>query len=193
MEIILAPNIILSQTAKEVGKVDSFVLKIIDEMKRALDSAHDPIGVGLAAPQIGKSLRIFIAKLSPKSKHMVFINPKIISKSEAQIVPNIKSSKKIEAKKPKKSKDKMLEGCLSLKDVWGEVARPKEVTLFYLDEKGKPHQKKFKGFMALIAQHEIDHLNGVLFTKRVLEQKGKLYKSHKNKKGEDEFEEIELP
>jgi peptide deformylase len=192
-EIILAPNKILSETAKEVDKVDSLVLKVVADMKKALDSASDPIGVGLAAPQIGKALRIFIAKPTRNSKHIVFINPKIISKSSNVVLPYIKNSKKIEAKKPRKSKDKLLEGCLSLKDIWGEVARPKEITVSYLDEEGKSHKKDLKGFMAVIVQHEIDHLDGILFTKRVLEQNGKLYQSHKDKKGEDIFEEIDLP
>lgn len=192
-EIILAPNTILSQQAKDVVKVDSSVLKIVGEMKKALDAASDPIGVGLAAPQIGKSLRIFIAKPTAKSEHMVFINPKIISISDEEEVPSIKNSKKVKKNKPKKSKDKLLEGCLSLKDIWGGVSRAKQVSISYLDENGKEHKEVLKGFMAIIAQHEIDHLDGVLFTKRVLEQNGKLYHSHKNKKGEDIFEEIDLP
>lgn len=62
----------------------------------------------------------------------------------------------------------------------------------YLDEKGVKHQEVFTGFLATIIQHEFDHLQGVLFPRRVLEQKGQLYKSVKNKKGEMEFEEISV-
>lgn len=178
MEIIVAPNLVLSQNAKTVEKVDSFILKIIKEMKNALDEASDPIGVGLAAPQIGKSLRIFIAKPTPKSKHLVFINPRILSSKNTQ-------------KKAKKGETK-LEGCLSLPDIWGVVHRPEGISVSFLDEKGKKHTKKLNGLLSVIFQHEIDHLNGILFTRRVLEQKEKLYKSHRNKKGEDIFEPIEI-
>jgi Glu-tRNA(Gln) amidotransferase subunit E-like FAD-binding protein len=85
-----------------------------------------------------------------------------------------------------------LEGCLSLPNIWGEIARKPSITLSYLDKKGKNHTKTFKGLFSVIIQHEVDHLNGILFPKKVLEQKGKLYKSHKNEKGEDVFEKIEI-
>jgi len=177
--ILNAPNQVLSQKAKSVAKIDKGILKLIDLMKESLEAAVDPIGVGLAAPQIGKSLQIFIAKPSLKSKIFVFINPKIV--------------KKIPAKPGDKEKEnKKLEGCLSLQNVWGEVKRYNEILVSYLDETGKLHKKKYKGFMATIFQHEMDHLNGVLFPKRVLEQKGTLYRSEKNKKGEDEFIELKI-
>jgi len=185
MEIIIAPNIILSQTAKEVGKVDSSVLKTVSKMKKALDLAHDPIGVGLAAPQIGKPLRIFIARPNPKSKMLVFINP-MTEKSEPP-----KSHFPTRASHISRRTSK-LEGCLSLPDIWGVVQRPREITVSFLDEQGKKHTKKFKGLLSIVVQHEIDHLDGILFTKKVLEQKEKLYRSHKNKKGEDIFEPISL-
>jgi peptide deformylase len=148
-------------------------------MEESLDFATDPVGVGLAAPQIGKSLAIFIIKPTEKSKTQAFINPQI---------------KKFEQEKNSKlkGKTKKLEGCLSLHNIWGEVERAKVVWLEYLDETGKPHHKKFTGFIATIIQHEVDHLNGILFPKRVLEQKGILYESKKNSKGEDIFEELTI-
>lgn len=186
-KIVLAPNDVLSASAKKVEKIDSATKKIIAEMEQALDKAKDPEGVGLAAPQIGKSLRIFIAKPTPKAKIQVFINPEITKISSAQ-----RSVKKRTGKRVKKG-GKKLEGCLSLKDIWGTVVRNPKLTLSYMDETGKKHEKEFDGFLATIIQHENDHLNGILFPKRVLEQKGKLYKSSKDEKGEDVFEEIELP
>jgi peptide deformylase len=147
-------------------------------MEESLDFATDPIGVGLAAPQVAKSLAIFIAKPTEKAKLQVFINPKIT---------------KIEGPTGKaKGKTKKLEGCLSLHNIWGEVERAKAVWLDYMDETGKQHHKKFTGFIANIIQHEVDHLNGILFPKRVLEQKGTLYESKKNNKGEDIFEELTI-
>ena len=92
----------------------------------------------------------------------------------------------------KKEKSKKLEGCLSLPQVWGEVKRDPSVTISFTDEQGKKYTKTFKGFLATVIQHEYDHLHGILFSKRVLEQKGTLYKSSKNEKDEDIFEEIEL-
>lgn len=184
LQIIKAPNPVLSQKAKRIVKVDKAVTKLIAEMIKSMESASDPIGVGLAAPQVGKSLRLFIAKPSQKSKILVFINPHI---------------EKVEEKKLSKAKSasggkehKKLEGCLSLLNIWGSVERFDSVWISYLDETGKKHNRRFDGFLATILQHEIDHLDGILFPKRVLEQKGTLYKSEKDEKGEDIFEEIKL-
>jgi peptide deformylase len=179
LSIITAPNPVLSAKAKQVVKVDKTILDLVKDMEEALDAATDPIGVGLAAPQVGKSLAIFVIKSSPKAKLQAFINPKI-TKIEKPM------------NKKAKSKCKKLEGCLSLKDIWGEVERANTVWLEYMDEQGKQHHKKFNGFIATIIQHEVDHLNGILFPKRVLEQKGTLYESKKNSKGEDIFEELTI-
>ncbi len=181
LEIVSAPNQVLSQKTKTIAKIDKAVLNLIEEMKKSLERATDPVGVGLAAPQVGKSLKVFIAKPSVKSKISVFINPKIISQK-----------KKLSAAKSAGRRTRKLEGCLSLPDVWGEVLRYDEIYLEFKDENGKTHNKKFNGFLATIVQHEVDHLNGVLFPKRVLEQKGTLYKSEKDEKGQDVFEEIKI-
>jgi peptide deformylase len=197
LDIVKAPNPVLSQKAKPIAKVDKAVLNLIQEMEQALDAASDPVGVGLAAPQVGKSLDIFVIKPHPKSKLQAFINPEIIKldgrgdttgKNEAGL-----SSEALAKEEPRKSDGaKKLEGCLSLVNIWGEVERTDNVLLEYTDETGKRHKKKFSGFVATIIQHEVDHLNGILFPKRVLEQKGTLYQSSKNAKGEDEFEELKI-
>ena len=197
LKIVQAPNPVLSQKTKEVKKIDKSILKLLEGMTQALLSAKDPVGVGLAAPQVEKSLQIFIAKPTLKSKNQVFINPKIIQKTKISHLTtdndrgqqlNDISTKKLPAN-PRQTK---LEGCLSLPNIWGEVKRESEITVSYLDEKGNLLTRKFSGFIATIIQHELDHLNGILFTKRVLEQKGTLYKSHKDEKGEDVFEELEI-
>jgi peptide deformylase len=180
LAIVKAPNPVLSQKAKSVGKVDGLILNLIKDMEISLNAASDPVGVGLAAPQIGKSLSIFIAKPTTKSPISVFINPKITFQKPLEIIEE------------EKDKTHKLEGCLSLVNIWGEVERSGEIMLEYQDETGKLHKRKFTGFMATIIQHEVDHLNGTLFPKRVLEQKGALYQSTKNAKGEDEFEELEI-
>lgn len=193
LKIINAPNSVLSQSAKRISNVDSRIRKIIGEMEKVLLSAKDPVGVGLAAPQVGRSLQIFIAKPTPKSSIQVFINPKIIQKPRISHL-TIDSDRKqlLNTSSPKESKRTKLEGCLSLPNIWGEVIREPEITVSYLDEKGNLRTRKFSGFIAIIVQHEMDHLQGILFPKRVLEQKGTLYKSRKNEKGEDVFEEIEV-
>jgi len=192
-KIVTAPNPVLSSVARPVpiksepvSGVNASVVKVIEQMKKSLIATTDPKGVGLAAPQIGKSMQIFIAKPTDKSKILVFVNPKIVGQSSIQSY--IKRPKKDESEKASRK----LEGCLSLPNVWGPVLRSSSLTLSFLDEKGIERRQKFSGFMATVIQHEMDHLSGVLFPKKVLEQQGTLYKSHKNKQGEDEFEEIEI-
>lgn len=177
LSIVNAPNAILSQTAKKVVKFDRNVQKLINDMEKALVTQKDPEGVGLAAPQIGKSLRIFIMKPTPKAKCTVVINPEILETTKG---------------KKEKSETTKLEGCLSLPQIWGEVERNESITLSYQDETGRTHTKTFTGFLATIVQHEVDHLNGILFPKRVLEGKGALYKSHKDKQGKEIFDPIDL-
>lgn len=179
LQILNAPAEVLSKKAEKIRSVDDSIISLIEDMVKALESATDPIGVGLAAPQVGKSLQLFITKPKINSKVSVFINPQIIDQK-----PPLKNKKG--------QRHKKLEGCLSLKDIWGEVSRSSQVTVRYLDEKGKEYTKVFNGFMATIVQHEIDHLDGTLFPKRVLEQNGTLYKSERDEKGQDYFEEIKL-
>lgn len=192
LKIVIAPNAVLSQKAEGVKKINKEVLDLIEEMKQTLLGTKDPVGVGLAAPQIGKSMRILLVKPTPKSEMLTCINPEILSKSD-ELKP---------LKRPKNSVNKRagtLEGCLSLPNIWGTVLRSPKIKLQYLDEKGTKHAQTFINFTATIVQHEIDHLDGILFPARVLEQKarlpsgqGKLYKSRKNEEGEDEFEEMTL-
>jgi peptide deformylase len=186
IKIVTAPNPVLSSIAKPVSGVNASVIRLIEQMKKSLIATTDPKGVGLAAPQVGKSLQIFIAKPTDKSKISVFINPKIVGQSL------VRSYIKRPRRDGSEKASKKLEGCLSLPNIWGPVLRSSSLTLSYLDEKGIERKQKFSGFMATVIQHEMDHLSGVLFPKRVLEQQGTLYKSHKNKQGEDEFEEIEI-
>lgn len=183
LKIVQAPEPVLAQKAKEVPVIDKSIKNLLKEMEVTLAHASDPEGVGLAAPQVGKSLQIFIIRETPDSPLLTFINPKIEKFFDKPPAPRSKREKK---------EGVQLEGCLSLKDIWGVVKRHHGVELTYLDGNGDKHTKKFEGFLATIIQHEFDHLQGFLFTKRVLEQKNQLYRSYKNKKGETEFEEISL-
>lgn len=179
MTILTVPNSILTQPAQPVGRVEQKILKIIEEMKKTLLAAENPKGVGLAAPQIGRPWRIFLAKPFEKSEISVFINPEIVEKSDGLTngVPE---------------RNNKLEGCLSVPGIWGMVKRHQSVKLHYQTPNGKLHTKKFQGFLATIIQHEVDHLDGRLFSSRVLEQKGKFYQGRKDKEGKEVLEEIEI-
>lgn len=196
MKIYQAPAQVLSKTASTVEKIDKTTRKLIKEMEKTLVAQTDPEGVGLAAPQIGESLQLFIVKQEPDSPLLTFINPvieKTFEKPPDKHV-EVKQTKKAAKAKAKAKIDKavQLEGCLSLQDIWGVVKRPYGVELSYQDEHGTKHTRKFEGFLATIILHEVDHLHGTLFPKRVLEQQNQLYHSIKNDKGEIEFEEIEI-
>lgn len=146
-------------------------------MTETLLATNKPKGVGLAAPQIGEPYQVFITRPSATSRIEVFINPKIL--------------KVVNAKPQSDNKDDKLEGCLSIPKIWGKVNRSKNVVLSYQDLKGAIHKREFKGFPATIVQHETDHLQGILFTRRVLEEKGKLYEAVE-KDGKETLEEISL-
>lgn len=103
-------------------------------------------GLGLAAPQVAKQLRIIAVNISNEAH--IFINPQITKKSFFKNVAQ--------------------EGCLSIPNVYGEVERPKKITLKYLDRQGKPHKQKFKNLTARIIQHEVDHLDGILFIDKLV-------------------------
>lgn len=197
--ILKAPNSILSEKSQPVKKVTGEILEIIDQLKKTLVATKNPKGVGLAAPQIGKSFRIFVIKTYQKSPFLVFINPEIVWSS----------SKKTKKGVPRRgNKFNRFEGCLSIPNIWGLVHRPEKIKLRYqtLDPKLKTNDlprrqagqrlttksRTFSGFLATIIQHEIDHLNGTLFTQRVLEQKEKLYKLTKDKEGKETFEPISI-
>ncbi len=160
-EIIDAQNPILRQKSKAVKKIDKKIKSLIADLIETLVSQTDPEGVGLAAPQIGKNIKIFVMK--PKKEVKVVINPEILEVWHAQ------KGKKVD---PKKS---IMEGCLSLPHYYSPIKRAPKVKLKYLDEKGQERTEIFSGIEAQIIQHEVDHLKGELFVDRVLEQKKPLY------------------
>lgn len=190
--IVTTPDKILLETAKPVVKFDRKLKQIAVDMEKTLRATVDPVGVGLAAPQVGLSLRIFQMKPTEKSSVTTYINPIIEGFSDEEGVPELTNSAKVENSKPKGSKNKLLEGCLSIPNIWGNVTRKKEITMSWQDLDGNKFKQTFTGFPAIIIQHEVDHLNGILFTKHVMEQNEQLYKSHKDEKGDDVFEEIKL-
>lgn len=194
--IVTAPNKILLDVAKPVTKFDKKLKTILSGMAETLIATSDPIGVGLAAPQVGLTLQIFQMKPTEKSKVTSYINPVVTHISDEgndYVSQSGKKKKAIEEGRISPPKgNKLLEGCLSIPNIWGYVQRRKELELSWQDEDGNKFTQQFTGFPAIIIQHETDHLNGILFTKHVMEQGEKLFKSHKDKNGEDVFEEIKI-
>lgn len=139
LKIITNPNPILRQKAKEITDVSTReIQKLIPEM---IETMLKKDGLGLAAPQISQSIRLIAVR--HKNGEIAMINPKIVKKSLL--------------------KEWDEEGCLSVPNIFGEVKRCKKITIKYLDENGKQHKMSGEGLFARVIQHEIDHLDGVLF------------------------------
>jgi len=147
--------------AKPVDKIDKKVLSVIADMRSALISARNPEGVGLAAPQIGVPLRIFFARPDLKKQPLLFINPEILKYSQRLQTPDTKHG--------------VYEGCLSVPHHYSPIQRSMSVTVSYQTVEMINKTDIFTGFLAHIVQHEVDHLNGILFIDHVLTQKSKLY------------------
>ena len=142
-DIIILPDKRLRLVSKPVGKIDTSIEKLVDEMFAAMYAAP---GIGLAAIQIGEPKRIVtldLAKKDDPKEPQVFINPEITWASEENRVHE--------------------EGCLSIPEYYEDVERPAEVKVKYLDGVGKKRELHATGILATCLQHEIDHLNGVLF------------------------------
>lgn len=178
LKIVTVPNKILNSINKPVVNFDSRLKKLIKEMDKTLTAQQDPPGVGLAAPQVGYNLRLFIIKPDPEAKTEVFINPKIVKISQSQLKSVSPTSSAKTDPKPISTK---LEGCLSIPRIWGPIKRAKKILIEYQMVEGTKLSKWYSGFKAVIIQHEIDHLDGILFTQRAIEQKSTLFEE-KNKK-----------
>lgn len=161
LPIYLYGNPVLRKTAEEITLDYPDLSSLIDEM---FDSMKKAEGVGLAAPQIGLSIRLFIIDTVPfqelypneEAIQEVFINPKI----EEYLGEDFSFN----------------EGCLSLPDIHEEVIRKSEVIISYTDRSGNQLKKHFKGMAARVIQHEYDHLEGLVFTDRVSQLKKMILK-----------------
>jgi len=165
-KILPSSDPVLRQKSKPVTKVDKKIMKLIQDLKDTLSVQKDPEGVGLAAPQIGKNLRVFVANYKQslagkagKNFERVVVNPEIVRIESG--------SRKQEAEKNGKPKREILEGCLSLPYYYGSLKRAAKITVRYLNEKGKEITETFEGFNAQIIMHEIDHLEGKVFVERL--------------------------
>ncbi|HON18837.1 MAG TPA: peptide deformylase [Salinivirgaceae bacterium] len=159
--IVVAGSPVLRKKAEEIDKNYPDLNRIIANMFETMETAE---GVGLAAPQVGLSIRLFVIDASPfadenpdlKDFRKVFINPRIIEESGEEWYFN--------------------EGCLSVPGLREDVLRKSNVRITYFDENWQQHDETFSGIAARIIQHEYDHLEGILFTDRVSSLKKQLIK-----------------
>lgn len=145
-EILVYPDPFLARKAAPVDAVDERIRILIRDM---FDTMYDADGIGLAAPQVGVGKRVIVLDVSPvneKIAPMAIVNPEILSR---------------------KGSDTALEGCLSVPGVQGEVNRAATVEVRGMDEQGNPLRILADGILSRALQHEIDHLDGVLFIDRL--------------------------
>lgn len=141
--LIILPDPVLRQVSKPVERVDEKLRGVARDM---LDTMYDAPGIGLAAIQIGEPLRMLVIDLSKEDEPrapQIFINPEIVEVSD-----DVSTYE---------------EGCLSIPDYYAEVERPRSVRVKYVDIEGHEQLDAAEGLLATCLQHEIDHLNGVLF------------------------------
>ncbi len=146
-EVVKLPTPVLRRKAHKVTDFGKDTQNLIDDM---IETMRDEPGVGLAAPQVNISLQLIVIEYpeddsveEPKPKVFVMANPKIIARSEETVMG--------------------IEGCLSVPNLFGEVERTQEIVVQGLNRHGKKQKIHAKGWLARIFQHEMDHLNGVLF------------------------------
>ena len=142
-DIIKLPDKRLRQVSEPVKRVDTGIRTLVDDM---FETMYKAPGIGLAAIQVGVAKRVIVLDLSKKEddhEPQVFVNPEITWASEEKTTRE--------------------EGCLSIPEYYEEVERPSKVKVKYLDLDGKAHEVEADGLFATCLQHEIDHINGVLF------------------------------
>jgi peptide deformylase len=147
LPIITAPDPRLKIKARPVPAVDDKVRRLMDNM---LDTMYGAIGIGLAAPQVGQSSRVIVldvAREGEKPQPLQLANPEILWRSPELTTGN--------------------EGCLSLPEHYAEVTRPAKIRLRYLDYQNEIREIEASGLLAMCLQHEIDHLDGVLFVDHI--------------------------
>jgi peptide deformylase len=161
LEICKYPDPVLLKKAKPVSKLDEGLQNLIRDM---IETMYQAPGIGLAANQIGRPIRVIVFDVTPKDqerKASVLINPEVVESEGEQI---------------------MEEGCLSVPEYYSDVKRCAQVKVRGLDLEGNPVEVCGEGILATVLQHEIDHLDGILFIDRISALKRTLYKKRVQKK-----------
>lgn len=136
---------VLHRKARPVTQISGTIRKLIDDM---FETMYANGGIGLAAPQVGVSKRIFVVDTKAIGEKLAMINPRIVSMSRKDLEP-------------------YTEGCLSLPGIEAEILRPRKIMVEYLDPEGKERKLTAEGLLARVIQHENDHLDGILLVDRV--------------------------
>ena len=157
--IVTVPKAVLREKAKPVRQITPDIDTLIDDM---IETMREAPGVGLAAPQVGVGVRVIVVEYAEGSED---VDPEAETDSEPK-PKKLYAVVNPEITRQSKESEPGTEGCLSIPDYMGEVERNNTVTVKGLDRHGKSFKLKTKGWMARIFQHEIDHLNGVLFIDR---------------------------
>jgi peptide deformylase len=155
LEMLQYPDPVLKEASLEVNKIDASIMGFIDDLVLTMKASP---GVGLAAPQVGRLVRIITVDVTPKHPGhglVILINPQIISSKGGKIGR---------------------EGCLSVPEYTANIMRAEEVTIRGLSVDGSEARMTSTGFEAVALQHEIDHLNGILFIDRITNMKRDLFK-----------------
>ena len=155
LEILTYPNKFLGEPTKPLENIDGKVQETIDQMAATM---YDAPGIGLAAIQVGWDKSLLIYDIAPRDENRslhVLINPKIVSQEGEMLSEN--------------------EGCLSVPDFRADVKRAANITVEGYDREGKPVRMDADGLLAIVLQHEIDHLNGTLFIERISALKRQMY------------------
>ncbi|TVQ37995.1 MAG: peptide deformylase [Spirochaetaceae bacterium] len=147
MEIVTIPADVLYQKAQPIREVNASIVELADNM---IDAMHAAQGIGLAAPQVDVPLRLFVIRVVDDEPRL-FINPEIIGTSVETV--------------------RMEEGCLSIPGLYADVVRPRAVEVQAYNRRGRPFTLQAEGLLARVIQHELDHLNGVLFLDHLAERK----------------------
>ena len=169
MKVLEIPHPVLREKAKPVEKVDDRIAKLLDDM---LETMYASNGVGLAANQVGLLERIVVidcAKQGEEPDPLQMVNPKIVAHSEEILCRN--------------------EGCLSIPKEYADVDRFAVVTVEYLDKKGEPKTRTADGLLGMAIQHELDHLDGILFIDYLSPLKRKRLLHHLEKRRKKEAKE----
>lgn len=192
LKIITIPDPRLRETSKKIMAITPQVTAFIKALNLTLEGKKDPPGVGLSAIQVGKPLRIFStflphgnvkrrADLNRKKLIITtFINPEIVAVSRKRVLADPPYARRAKRHAP------ILEGCLSIPGLYGPVWRHEWVDLRYYDLQATSHalrerRERFSDFTARVIQHEMDHLNGVLFVDRSIKDKLPIYEERNGK------------
>lgn len=150
------PDSVLREQTEKITTFDKDLARLVEDMAETM---YDAPGIGLAAPQIGKSIKLIVVDTSEdkegEKQYLVLVNPEIVAHEGSQLDE---------------------EGCLSVPELTANVKRYLKITVAYQDLQGQPHELSTENRFAVVLQHEIDHLNGILFIDHLSPLKRNLYK-----------------